>query len=205
MKKVAVYIDGFNLYHAIDVLDKPWLKWLNLKMLSESFLRENEVLVDTNYFSAFATWLPVSYAKHREYVKALKHVGVNTCMGKFKLKPAKCKKCGAEWMKPEEKETDVNIAIKIVEDAVAGNIDRIILITADSDLKPAIDSAKRLNPECELFVVAPPKRYGSARELEPKLEITQGRLAKCLFPPEILDVDGNSIVKCPNSYKLPDA
>jgi hypothetical protein len=31
MRRVIVHIDGFNLYHAIDDLRKPWLKWLDLR------------------------------------------------------------------------------------------------------------------------------------------------------------------------------
>src|SRR5829696_9188995 len=39
MSKVACYIDGFNLYHSIDELRKPHLKWVNLWALAESFVR----------------------------------------------------------------------------------------------------------------------------------------------------------------------
>ena len=35
-KRVACYVDGFNLYHAIDDLRKPHLKWVNLWALAES-------------------------------------------------------------------------------------------------------------------------------------------------------------------------
>jgi hypothetical protein len=36
MRRVIVYIDGFNLYHAIDDLRKPWLKWLDLQAMAEA-------------------------------------------------------------------------------------------------------------------------------------------------------------------------
>jgi len=52
MRKVIAYIDGFNLYHAIDDLRKPHLKWLDLKALAASICGENETLVATKYFSA---------------------------------------------------------------------------------------------------------------------------------------------------------
>ena len=29
-RRVSVYIDGFNLYHAIDALNENHLKWLDL-------------------------------------------------------------------------------------------------------------------------------------------------------------------------------
>jgi hypothetical protein len=50
-KRVAIYIDGFNLYHAIADLNDDRLKWLNLVALGRSFLRENETLVKCQYFT----------------------------------------------------------------------------------------------------------------------------------------------------------
>lgn len=44
MQKVNVYIDGFNLYHAIAAMEKPELKWIKLHLLGRSFLRRKEYL-----------------------------------------------------------------------------------------------------------------------------------------------------------------
>ena len=44
LKKVNVYIDGFNLYHAINALGDQRLKWINLRSLALSFVRPNERL-----------------------------------------------------------------------------------------------------------------------------------------------------------------
>jgi hypothetical protein len=43
-KRVSFYIDGFNLYHAIDELGDDRLKWLNLTSLCQSFLRPGDQL-----------------------------------------------------------------------------------------------------------------------------------------------------------------
>ncbi|MEA2783580.1 MAG: hypothetical protein QOK29_5139 [Rhodospirillaceae bacterium] len=56
MRKVVAYIDGFNLYHAIDDLRKPYLKWLDLHALARSICGNDETLVGVKYFSAYATW-----------------------------------------------------------------------------------------------------------------------------------------------------
>jgi hypothetical protein len=69
--RVACYIDGFNLYHAIRDLQKPHLKWLDLRALAQSLCRGGEDLVKVAYFSAYATWLPGPYSRHRQYVAAL--------------------------------------------------------------------------------------------------------------------------------------
>ena len=66
--RIIAYIDGFNLYHAIDDIGKPdprkpnatakrrpHLKWLNLWSLCESIAGDNETVIEVNYFSAYAT------------------------------------------------------------------------------------------------------------------------------------------------------
>jgi hypothetical protein len=49
MRKVVAYIDGFNLYHAID-----HMKWLDLKALAASICGGNETLVATNISTALS-------------------------------------------------------------------------------------------------------------------------------------------------------
>jgi hypothetical protein len=58
MTRVACYVDGFNLYHAIHELNKPHLKWLDIRALAASLCREGETLTKVAYFSAYPTWLP---------------------------------------------------------------------------------------------------------------------------------------------------
>jgi uncharacterized LabA/DUF88 family protein len=45
----------------------------------------------------------------------------------------------------EEKETDVNLALKIFEDAFFDNYDRAIIISGDSDIIPVIATIRRLS------------------------------------------------------------
>lgn len=202
MRRVIVYIDGFNLYHAIDDLKQPHLKWLDVRSLAEGLLRKDEVLKSVKYFSAFATWLPPSYARHRDYVDAIMSRGVITHLAQFKKKPRKCFSCGAKWIGHEEKETDVQIAVHMVADALKGEADRLIAITADTDIAPAIRMIASSAPKCEVFVAAPPKRLGKCRALRPKLELTPGRLAKCLLPAQVEIGEGKTINR-PPTYDPP--
>ncbi len=57
-----------------------------------------------------------------------------------------CRQCGNVWISYEEKETDVNIAVSLVADAAATASDIAMIISADSDLCPAIRTARSLNP-----------------------------------------------------------
>ena len=52
MTRIIAYVDGFNLYHAIDNLNRPALKWLDLNALITSLARAGETVTEVNYFSA---------------------------------------------------------------------------------------------------------------------------------------------------------
>jgi uncharacterized LabA/DUF88 family protein len=55
----------------------------------------------------------------------------------------------------EEKRTDVNIAIKLLIDAVEDRYDKALIISADSDLLPAIIAVRNCALEKELGVMFP--------------------------------------------------
>lgn len=195
------------MYHALDDLGRNHLKWLNLWSLAESICRQNESLEKVYYFSAFARWLPDSYARHRQYHAALKSRGVTCHMARFKDKPQNCRSCGNRWIGHEEKETDVHFALSFLEDAMDGAFDRAIIVSADSDYVPAIKKVRNRFPRKEVFIAAPPKRLGMARDLVKvgtgKMEITPGRVAKHLLPVTGVDGSGNTIFERPADYAPP--
>ena len=115
--------------------------------LSETLLKPQDSLEAVNYFSAYAEWLPSASSRHRSYVKALKCVGVTTHISHFKKKTKTCKKCGVSWDSHEEKETDVKLALQILEDASTNSFDKALLVSADSDMVPVIKTVQRLFPE----------------------------------------------------------
>ena len=83
-KKVNVYIDGFNLYHAIDSLGDQRLKWLSLRTLSFSFIKPHEVLNHVRYFTAVLTWDKVKQQRHKNYIRAQKAIGVDVIESNFR-------------------------------------------------------------------------------------------------------------------------
>jgi uncharacterized LabA/DUF88 family protein len=205
--RVACYVDGFNLYHAINDLGRPHLKWLNISALAQSLCRSGETLVKVAYFSAYATWLPGPYGRHRQYVNALKAFGVECHMARFNEKTAKCKSCGATWKTHEEKETDVHFSLTFLENAIDDVFDRAILISADGDHVPAVRRVRSRLPGKQIFLAAPPGRLGKARELHKTctsgMEITTGRLARCLFPENVFASDGTIVAARPIEYAPP--
>ena len=166
MNRVFAFIDGFNLYHSVDNLRQPHLKWLDLWALCEAFTRpKSETLLDVVYFSAYATWLPDPYRRPRQYVGAQVARGVTPVMGHFKEKDRRCNKCGTRWKAHEEKETDVNIAVSLLRHAYRDSFDRALIVSRDSDLAPALRLVRADCPDKELTVVAPPSHSGHSGEL----------------------------------------
>lgn len=203
--RVISFIDGFNLYHAIDDLNKNNLKWVNLWGLSSAFITPStDTLENVYYFTAYATWLPDRHLRHREYVKALNHYGVTTVLGHFKEKDMKCNNCSRIWTTHEEKESDVNIAIHLLNEAHLDNFDKAIVITADSDLVPAIEMVKMNFPNKEIIVATPPNRYRIAREIQSLVttrKIKEKHLSNNLLPEIKHDLDNNIIFERPMNYQ----
>lgn len=201
-KRTIVYVDGFNLYHALDDLHDDSLKWLCLRRLSESILRDGEELKQVKYFSAYATWMPDAYDRHREYVAALQAEGVKFIEGKFKKKNLRCRICGAQYQTHEEKETDVNIGIHLVKDTMQGNFDRAIVISADTDMACAINMARELSGTKQIDVVAPPGRLSRARSLAPLFELPKGKIRAARLN-DSYNLGGGRQARVPMKYQPP--
>lgn len=213
--RVACFVDGFNLYHAIDELrdsrNKPmnYLKWVNLWALAEKLIRPtHEEVVAVSYFSARATWLPDSVARHDLYLAALQTAGVNLCMGNFKKKKRSCKNCGAKWDGHEEKESDVSLALALLNESWLDSFDKAIVMTADTDIVPVIKMVKSQFPGKTIVSAIPERRFGNALELRQNCDsaqrIKQQHIETSLFP-ERIQLDGGGEIVRPGKYAPPMA
>ncbi len=145
MNRVTFIIDGFNLYHSVRKAE--WelsnekihvsTKWLDIKKLCESYLHaighlvgDKAVLKNVYYFSALAHHLeetdPDITIRHKSFIKILKDTGILVELGRFKAKKIKCRLCQNKLVKHEEKETDVAIALKLLEVFIADESVRLI-------------------------------------------------------------------------------
>ncbi len=208
--RVSAFVDGFNLYHAIDDLGAHHLKWVNLRKLCEIFAPPPVYdLEEVLYFSAFATWRPQSYRRHREYVKALEASGVTAVMGRFKEKDRSCVNCGNTWIDHEEKETDVNIGIHLLDRASRDLYDRALLISGDSDLVPAVRMVRDRFPKKEFRIIGPVGR-GFSMDLvsvaggkECGKRMKEVHLEECLLPSGIRSDAGQLVATRPAKYHPP--
>jgi uncharacterized LabA/DUF88 family protein len=205
-----VFIDGFNLYHALDDLGQRHLKWLNLRALCEHFApRPDHEVREIYYFSAYATWRPAAFKRHRVYVKALQAVGVTPVLGSFKAKDRNCRRCNNVWKDHEEKETDVNIAIYLLLGAFNDTFDRALLVSGDSDLVPAVSALREGFPAKDVRVVAPIGRghsmdlYRAAGGSKHCRRMKRLHVERSLFGREVRDESDLVVATRPGRYDPP--
>lgn len=192
---LIVYIDGFNLYHGLHDASGCRLLWLDVVTLAEN-LRPRSQVVKVKYFTATVLNEPKAQGRQETYINALlaKYPGrVEVIMGRYSQKPKTCRKCGASWTHYEEKETDVNIAVNIVADAAAEAADSYMVISADSDVAPAIRMAKGARPEAFFVAAFPPERYSAElMSLMPaSFRIGRNKLSQSLLPDTVHGAGGS--------------
>lgn len=200
MYRYCFYVDGFNMYYALNRA-YPHFKWLNYHALAKSVLLANDRLEKVYYFSAYVTWKADNHKRHQDYVTALRWAGVDFIPGRFKNKDIRCHCCHKRFVSHEEKQTDVNIAIRLLSDAVQDVYDRAVIVSADSDLTPAILAVRRLFPQKQVGVMFPigSNCYDLRREADFTFKMPQKLLRACQFPNEL--TIGTLTLKCPDPWR----
>lgn len=202
MAHVAVFVDGFNLYHALN--DNPGFhkyKWLDLAKLARCFVPQTDEIVQVFYFTAYATWAPEKVEKHKTYVRALELKGVKPVFGAFRKKDKLCPKCHKKYQTFEEKRTDVNIAIKLFQTAIANLYDTAVIISGDSDLIPSLEAVKTTFPDKRIVIVIPIGRRAEELKLvaHGHMKLKVKHLESCQLEDEIR-VD-NLVLTRPSSWR----
>ncbi len=159
-QRVIVYVDGFNFYYGLKTNSK-WKKyyWLDMVGLFEMFMRPNQELVAVKYFSAKVEDIDQGLRQNAFFQANRENPKFKLILGKYLKKSITCFKCGYTIHTYEEKETDVRIATQIVADAYQKNCDVSIVVSADSDMIPAIELA--IEARQKVFIYFPPFHYSS--------------------------------------------
>ncbi len=210
--RVCFLVDGFNVYHSIreamEAQPGASMKWLDLHALCTSYLSaigRDAVLERVFYFSAPAEHRlakdPDTVNRHMTYIAALRSTGVEVVLGRFKNKQVWCKHCGREFIRHEEKETDVAIAAKLLELCLLNACDTVVLVTGDTDLGPAVRTARRLVPAAKVWVAFPYGRHNAELKAlaHGTLKIKAKRYAEHQFPNPVGLPDGKVLWK-PTSW-----
>ena len=213
LRKVSFIVDGFNLYFSLREmkgLSKKPSKWLDLRRMCESFaqaigqhLGVRTQLAGIHYFSAYATHAKVRdkgiVDRHRTYVAALESTGVSVTMSQFKHRDARCPHCKALYKRAEEKETDVAMAVKLLELFALEEAPIAVLVSGDTDLRPAIHTARRLFPQNLIGIITPFLRHTTEMQEcgDFHFKVSQKLVQSAQFPPVIKLGDGRVLAKPP--------
>jgi uncharacterized LabA/DUF88 family protein len=162
--RVIAYVDGFNLYHGLRERFGRQLHWLDLEALAASLLRPDQRLLGVRYFTARVRDQQRSADRQQKYLAALAahSAKLEIVEGRFQERMIVCSTCGARRRSFEEKESDVNLAVAMVRDALLDRFDSALLISADADLVPAIIEIRRLGRGKRVVVAFPPRRRSDA-------------------------------------------
>lgn len=196
--RVYAYIDGFNLYYAIKNLKIPSLKWLDLKKLCENYLQETDELSSVYLFTALLKFDPTNpnqKKRQKAYLDAQQSRGVKVVLGRFKSKFPFCKNCKTSYHAYEEKESDINMAIQLLEDAYEDRFDKAFVVTADTDLSSTLLRVKTLFPHKKIVLLIPPMKLKEARDLTSCnrwIEIKKSHIKHSLLH-ERIDYNGEEI------------
>jgi len=201
MSRILFLIDGFNVYHSLNNIEKfHKYKWLDYSKLVRCFIKSRDQIVGVRFFTAYAYWNPRKVKRHKTLVEALRYQGVTVIVGKFYPKNKTIKinrQLSLTHYYHEEKHTDVNIAINLLEAAIDNIFDIVFIISADSDLIPAIKAVKNRFSTKDIRIVFPMRNY--SKDLEeicgPVARIKEHHLRTCQLPDTLVvdSITGRSV------------
>ena len=150
--RTYIYVDGFNLYYR--ALKRTPFRWLNLASMFRDVLQPHHNIIKIKYFTARVSASPNNPSKPQRqdiYLRALqwhcKEVEVH--FGHFLThkvqaplaNPGKGPRL-VEVIKTEEKRSDVNLAVHLLNDGWMNVYDSAIVVTNDSDIAEAMRLVK---------------------------------------------------------------
>jgi uncharacterized LabA/DUF88 family protein len=169
--RTYIYIDGFNLYYRA-VKGTPY-KWLDLKKLFTSLLGPQNDIQAIKYYTALVSGKidPNQPIRQKTYIRALEQYipELSVYYGHFlshevmapiaQTDPTRFVKI----LKTEEKGSDVNIAVHLLNDAWLNKYDCAVVVSNDSDLAESIRIVK--NDHHKIIGILNPGNNKPSKEL----------------------------------------
>lgn len=170
--------------------------WLDLEKLATNLLRRHQRLVATRYFTANLIRDhsdPGKWSRQKTYLEALNaRPNLTIHLGYFQPQEVYCYNCGNARQTYEEKMTDVNIAVALLNDAQDNLFDTAMIISADSDLIGPVQALLNRYPTKRVLIAFPPKRTSvNLRDIATAyFVIDQNKLRNSQLPQTVTRPDG---------------
>lgn len=195
--RTSIYIDGFNLYYGA-VKGTPY-KWLDFHAAFTMLLQPHHRITAINYFTAQVSGKrdPQQPVRQQTYWRALQ-AGTPTFQlfkGSFLTHEVSAPLAQplpgqryAKVLKTEEKGSDVNLAVHLLNDAWLDAYDCALIVSNDSDLAESMRLVRARHPSKRLGLIFPRRDSGGhpSRELSQHahfvLRLGERVLAACQLP-----------------------
>lgn len=196
--KINVYVDGFNLYYG--AIKKTPYRWLDLLAMCQ-LLFPNDQINKIKYFTARVSARPTDPdqpIRQATYWRALQTISnLSIIEGSFLVKPVMMPVANTipqryeRVIKTEEKGSDVNLAVHLLNDAYKKDYELAVMVTNDSDL---LEPMRIVKQELNLPVglVNPHKNpsFDLRKHATFIKQIRQGVLQASQFPATLTDQNG---------------
>ncbi len=210
-----LYVDGFNLYYGAFGRERGWAsssyKWLDVGAFASHIWPALAPIAKVRYFTASVKPPPSDPSmalRQQTYLRALRAINVDVCLGTFKLRRKNVRLIGLPSQRPpytpsivlsaeaqigkyDEKGSDVNLATYLVRDAAKREFTKAIVISNDSDLVEPIHVARH-DFGVEIYIINPQKRAVAelSRAANGTRDISLATLAACQLATKIADNAG---------------
>lgn len=201
--RTAVYFDGFNLYYWLKPL--PY-RWVDLKALALSAIAHPKIdhhIVAIKYFTARVSATPDDPGKPSRQDVYLRALAATT--SEFKPYFGEFRR-NRKWMhrvtwgggvgrkvevwSTDEKGSDVNLAVELVNDAWNDLYDLAVVVSNDSDLAGALSIVKRRGRRVGVLVRGDAQVVSLRKVSHFQVTLSEGHLRRALLPH---DIPGTSI------------
>jgi len=206
--RTTIYVDGFNLYYGC--LKNTDYRWLNLEELFRNILQDHHKIDKIHYFTAklkSSSHDPTAPDRQKAYLNALRTLpAVEIHYGHFAIHQKSMPKAKpppktVKVIKAEEKGSDVNLSVHLLNDAWLNKYDCAIIVTNDSDMAEALKLVKQEFPDKQIGLI-PPMQKSSKRPTQ-KLsgnadftkDIKSKHLQNAQFPDPVHSSDGKCYYK----------
>lgn len=182
-RKTIIYIDGYNLYYSR--LKNTPFKWLDVVALfRDQILMPQDPAAEVVAVKYFTAPVMASYARHgadsanaqTQYLRALQakhdcfevingfHIFERTALPAYVDGKAPDKNNLASVWMIEEKQTDVNLSLQVLRDAIKGLCNQVVICSNDSDVEPVLKLLASDAPDVRVGLVLPLREPGTSQQ-----------------------------------------
>jgi len=196
--RTAIYVDGFNLYYWLKPSPFRWIDVKRLALIALAHRSFHHQVVSVKYFTARVSRTPADPGKQVRqdtYLRAQSFVTPQFCtyFGEFRRQRKRMPQVTGNggvgalvdvWA-TEEKGSDVNLAVQLVNDAWADTFDLAVVVSNDSDLKPALQLVKQRGKRIGVLVRGDARVISLRKASHFQVTLTEQHLRNAFLPHSI--------------------